>query len=68
MDTQWLPGLPAAIAGVVFALSWLGARKPARPRPEPAAPAPPPAAKLQRVALVLNPIKNDAEAARRKVA
>ncbi|MFD1213931.1 diacylglycerol/lipid kinase family protein [Arthrobacter sp. GCM10027362] len=69
MDTQWVVGLAVAIAAVALVLSWLSARHLPRPRPEQVPPATTPAraAGLQRVALVLNPIKNDAEAARQKI-
>jgi diacylglycerol kinase (ATP) len=71
MDTLWVLGLAAAIVAVTVLASWLSVRHIPRPRPEQVRPAPlppPHSAAAQRVALVLNPIKNDAETARRKIA
>ncbi|MCG2624224.1 diacylglycerol kinase family lipid kinase [Arthrobacter sp. I2-34] len=69
MDTQWVVGLAVAIVAAAVLLSWLSVRRIPRPRPEQTGTLPPPrSAGIQRVALVLNPIKNDAETARRKIA
>ncbi|AUI50725.1 diacylglycerol/lipid kinase family protein [Arthrobacter crystallopoietes] len=69
METQWMVGLVVVIAAVVFLVSWLSVRHlPARRAAAlPGVPVEVLDARAQRVAVILNPVKNDADAAREKI-
>lgn len=68
MDTQWMIGLIVVIAVVVILASWLGARRLA-PRSSKVLPAPAEDGRSapQKVAFILNPIKNSADEARARL-